>query len=80
MLTPAGKCEEIQEVSWSRPQCDTAKPLPKIPQNTNLQLEPNTNALLRSIPDMDIPQEVRNKLQVPLNKKYVPIISQQLLT
>ena len=42
-LAPAGKCEEVQEVSWSRLQYDTAKLLPKIPKNTNLQLEADTN-------------------------------------
>ena len=39
-LTLVGKCEEVQEVSWSSHQCDTAKVLPTIPQNTSLQLEP----------------------------------------
>ena len=76
MLAPAGKCKEVQEVSWSRLQCDTAKLLPKIPQNTNLQLEPNTNPLSRSIPDVDIPQEARNRLQELLDEKYIHIISQ----
>ena len=36
MLTSAGKCEEVQAVSWSRLQCNTTKLLPKIPQSTNL--------------------------------------------
>ena len=73
MLPLAGKCEEVQEVSWSRLQCDTTKLLPK---NTNLQLEPDTNPLLRSIPDLDIPEEARNKLHELLDKKYIHIISQ----
>ena len=47
MLALTGKCEEVQEVSWSRLKCDTAKLLPKLPKNTNLQLEPDTNPLLR---------------------------------
>ena len=41
-LMPVVKCEEVQEVSWSRIQCNTAKLLPTIPQNTSLQLEPDT--------------------------------------
>ena len=76
-LMPAGKCEELPEVSWSRVQCDTAKLLPKIPQNTNLKFEPNNNPLLRSIPDADIPKEARNNLQELHDKKYIHIISQK---
>ena len=45
-------------------------------KNTNLQLEPDTNPLLRSIPDVDIPKEARNKLQELLGKKYIHIVSQ----
>ena len=50
-----GRCEEVQEVSWTKLQDNTAKLLPTIPNNTNLQLEPDTNSLPRSIPDADIP-------------------------
>ena len=76
MLALTGKCEGVQKVSWSRLQCDTAKLLPKIPPNTNLQLEPNTNPLSRSIPDADIPQEAKNRIQELLDKKYIHIMSQ----
>ena len=31
-MHPARKCEEVQEISWSRLQCDTSKLLPQIPQ------------------------------------------------
>ena len=31
----AGKCDEVQEVSWNRLQCDTSKLLPHIPQNAS---------------------------------------------
>ena len=64
IATPAltGKFKEVQEVRWSRLQYDTTKFLPKIPTNTNLQLEPNTNPLLTSIPDADSPKETRDKL------------------
>ena len=77
MLAPAGKCEEVQEVSYSRLQYDIAKLLPQIPKNTNLQLDPNTNPLLRSIPDVDIPEEARNKLQKLLNMKCIHICPRQ---
>ena len=33
-LAPAGKCKEVQEVSWSRLQFDTTKVLLKIPEKT----------------------------------------------
>ena len=60
---------------------DTSKLLPKIPLNTSLQLELDTKALASSIPDADIPEEARMKLQELLNKKYLQIISktQQIL-
>ena len=41
-----------------------------------MQLEPNTKSSSRSIPDVDIPEEVREKLQELLNNKYIHIISQ----
>ena len=41
-LHSAGKCEEVQEVSWSSLHCDTSKLLPQILQNTSIQLEPDT--------------------------------------
>ena len=75
-MCPAGKCNEAQEVSWSRLLCDTSKLLPRILQNTSLQLEPYTKALASSILDADIPEEARMKLQELLNKKYLQIISQ----
>ena len=42
-LVPVVRCEEVQEVSWTKLQDSTAKLLPKIPNNSNLQLEPATN-------------------------------------
>ena len=75
-MHPAGKCEEAQEVSWSRLQCDTSKLLPQIPQHTSLQLEPDNKSLAISIPDVNIPKEARTKLKELLNKKYLQIISQ----
>ena len=78
-MHPAGKCKEAQEVSWSRLWYDTSKLLPQIPQNTSLQLEPDTKGLASSIPDMDIPKEARTKLQGWLNKNYLQIISQNAM-
>ena len=75
----AGNCEEAQEVSWSKVQCDTSKLPPQIPENTSLQLEPGTKSLASSIPDADIPKEARMKLQELLNKKYLQIILQNAM-
>ena len=61
----AGKCDEIQEVSWSRLQWDTSKLLPQIPWNTSLQLELDTKAL-----SSYIPEGVKMNLQELLNKKH----------
>ena len=72
----AGKCEEIQEVSWSRLQWDTTKFLDKTPQNTNVQLEPHTKSSSKSVPDVDIPEEARVKLQDLLDRKFIHIMSQ----
>ena len=69
MLTPAGKLRGKLEQAT----CDITKLLLKIPNNTNLQLEPDTNRLLRFILDADIPQEARNRLQELLDKKYIDI-------
>ena len=45
-LVAAGKCEQIEEIRWTTLQDNiTAKLLPKIPHNTNLQLAPDTNGL-----------------------------------
>ena len=74
-MHPAGKCEEVHEVSW----CDTSKLLPQIPQSTSLQLQPDTNSLASSIPDGYIPEEARMKLWELLNKKYLQIISQNTM-
>ena len=75
-LVPAGKYEEIQEVSWNQVHYDNTKLLPEILEGTSLQLEPNTTSPLRSIPDADIPEEAKGKLQELLDWKYVNIISQ----
>ena len=40
-LALTGRSEEVQGVSWTKLQYSTLNP--KIPNNTNLQLEPDTN-------------------------------------
>ena len=75
-LIPVARWEEIQEVSWTKLQDNTAELLRSLPNNTNLQLEPDTNNSPRSIPDADIPDEAREKLKELLNIKYVSIMSQ----
>ena len=75
-LTPAAKCKEVQEVSCSRLQCNTKKLLPEIPQCSSLQLELDTKSSSRSIPDADIPEEARVKLQDLLSRMYINIVSQ----
>ena len=75
-LALAGRCEEVQDVNWTKLQDNTARLLPKIPNNTNLQLEPDTNHLSRSIPDVDIPDEARDRLKELLGIKYADIMSQ----
>ena len=77
-MHPVGKCNEVQEISWSKLQCDTSKLLPKILQNTSLQLEPDTKSLVMSIPDTEIPEKARMKLQELLNEKYPQIKSQNV--
>ena len=78
-MHPVGKCEGVQEVSWSRLQCDTSKLLPQLLQNTSLQVEPDTKSLASSNPDVDITEEARTKLQELLNKKYLQIILQNAM-
>ena len=73
---PVRKCEELQEVSWNSVHCKTSKLLPQIPQNTNLQLEPDTKGLASSIRDANIPEVARMKLWELLDQKYLQIISQ----
>ena len=58
-----GRCEEVQQVSWTKIQGIAARLLPKIPNNTSLQLEPDTNHSSRSISDAYIPDEARDKLK-----------------
>ena len=50
-----------------------------IPQSTSLQLEPDTKSSLRSIPDADIPEEARVELQDLLERKYLHIMSQNVI-
>ena len=75
MLMPVGRCKEVQEVSWTKLKDNTAKLLPKMPNNTNLQLEPDTYHSSRSIPDEDIQDEARDKLKELLGIKYTNIMS-----
>ena len=74
-LVLAGKCEEIQEVSWNQVQCSNAKLLLEIPESTSLHLKPNTKSPLRSIQDADILEEARAQLQELLDQKYINIVS-----
>ena len=77
-LVPAGKCEQIQEIKWSEVTQEPKtidllkKPqlLPEIPGTTNLQLEPGTPNVSKSIPDADIPAIVRQQLQELQDVKY----------
>ena len=57
-------------------QENTAKLLPEMPYSTNLQLEPDTNHSSRSIPDVEIPDEARDKLWEVLDITYANIVSQ----
>ena len=64
-------------MTWTTLQNNTtAKLLPKIPHNTNIQLDPDTNGSCKSISDAEIPDEVRDKLKELLNVKYAKIVSQ----
>ena len=78
-MHPAGKCKEVQDINWNNLQCNTSKLLPQIPHNTRLQLEPDSKSLARSIPDVDIAEEARTKLQELLNGKYLQIILQNMM-
>ena len=70
MPVSAEKCEQVQDIRWTTLQHNTTtKPLPKIPHNTNLQLELETNGSCISIPDSEIPDEARDKLKELLNIK-----------
>ena len=75
-MHPVGKSGGVQKVSWNSFWHDTFKLLPQIPQNTSLKLEPDTNGIASSIPDVDISEEARTKLQALLDKKYPQIILQ----
>ena len=70
------RCEEVQEVSWIKLQGNAAKLLPEMPNNTNLQLEPYTTHSSRSISDVDIPDEARDKLKELLDIRYANVMSQ----
>ena len=66
-LVPAGKCKQVQEVEWSEVTQEQDLPknpklLPEIPGATNLQLEPNTNDIVKSIPDAVTPKVARSIL------------------
>ena len=75
-LRLTGRCKEVQKVSLTKLQGNAAKLLPEMPNNTDLQLEPYTYHSPRSIPDVDIPDEARDKLKELLNIKYANIMSQ----
>ena len=73
----AGKCEQAQEIRWTTLQDDTTtKLLPKIPANTNFQLESDNNNLCKSIPDVEIPDKARDKMKELFDIKYVNMMSQ----
>ena len=71
-----GRWKEVQEVGWTKLQGNAAKVLPEMPNNANLQLEPDANHSSRSIPDVDIPDEARDRLKELLNIKHANIMSQ----
>ena len=48
--------------------------MPEIPGTTNLQLEPDTPNVYKSIPDADIPQIARKQLQKLLDAKYNTVV------
>ena len=65
-LVLAGRCKQIKEVEWLEVNQEQglskgSKLLPKIHSATNLQLEPNTNDVVKSIPDAVI-HEVARKI------------------
>ena len=73
----AGRSEQVQEIRWTTLQDNaTAKLLPKMPDDTNLQLEPHMNSSPKFIPDAEIPDEASDKLQELLDIKYANIMSQ----
>ena len=74
-LALAGKCEEIQGVSWNQVQCNNAKLLLGILEGTSFQLEPDTKSPLRSISETNIPEEARAQLQELYDLKYINITS-----
>ena len=51
----------------------------KYHKKTSLQLEPDTKSLASSIPDVEIPEGARTKLQELLDKKYPHIMSQNAM-
>ena len=59
--------------------CDTPKLLPQIPHNTRLQLDPDYKSLPWSLPDINILEEARTKLRDLLERKYLHIISQNMM-
>ena len=69
----------VQEVSWNNLWCNTSKLLPQIQHNTRFQLELDSKGLPRSIPDADIPEEARTKLRDLLERKYLNIVSQNVM-
>ena len=79
-LVPAGKCEQIQEAKWSEVTQEPdllKKPqlLPEIPSTTNLQLKPDIPNVSKSIPDADMLEIARKRLQGLLDLKYNSIVS-----
>ena len=78
-MHPVGTCKEVQEVSWNNLQCKTSKLLLQIPHHTRLQLEPDSKGLSRSVPDVDFPEEARINCRDLLERKYLNIISQNVM-
>ena len=62
--------------AWNKVQGNTMQLLAEIPKGTKLQLEPDTKSPMRSIPDADILEEARVRLQELLDREYMNIISQ----
>ena len=80
MLVPAGRCEQIQEVKWTEVTDEPdllKKPqlLPEIPSATILQIEPHNPYVSKSIPEADIPEIAKKRLEELLDIKYNSIVS-----
>ena len=65
---------EVSQDPQTKELLKKAQLLPEIPGTTNLQLEPDMPNTTRSIPNVDLQQETRNRLKELLNAKYSSIV------